>query len=206
MSEKPKTVPWPYKLFFVFHLLMITLWCMPAGNPDIMSGRITGRIDQQFYAWNDKNIRFKSPSRNYLISTGLWQYWDMFSPNPLAVDSYLDVRVVFDDQTIMLWPYPRMANMALPDRYFHERFRKNFERTGMDNNRVLWPAFCQKIALDAYRTRGKMPIEVTLITRYRNVGPPQNDPNNTKFGSKEFYRHIVETGAIRAVAGEIKPK
>ncbi len=198
MTEAPKTVPWPYKLFFIFHALIIFLWSLPQ-SPEVVSPEIgLGRPQDKLYRINDQFVR-NGPPRNYMLATGLWQYWDMFSPNPLSVDSYIDCRIVFENGMATLWPYPRMANLNLYDKYLQERFRKNVERVGEPQNNFLWEPFCQRVALEAFKSRNLIPIEVTIIKRYRQIGPPQNDPKPDQYEEQTLYIHSVDTGQFVSV-------
>src|SRR4051812_8909092 len=100
MAEK--RVAWWVKAFVAFHVLAITAWTLPlapkeyrseGGKPPKTPLDISTKSVPDFFTsvaeygkyglllGNQKYLK-DSPVQFYLLSTGFWQYWDMFSPNP----------------------------------------------------------------------------------------------------------------------------
>jgi hypothetical protein len=113
---------WKYvavNLFLLFHILAISCWALPLNNPMISS--------------------FRNLVRPYFIWSGLFQSWDMFSPDPKRVNSYLEAIVIYEDGTSTLWSFPRMELLSGNERYVKERYRKFEENLQNDQYSGLWP-------------------------------------------------------------------
>lgn len=149
--------------------------------------------DQLLYA-NDQLVRV-SPLKYYLMSTGFWQYWDMFAPDPLATDYYLVGDVEFVDGTRKEGYYPRLAAMPIPERYISERYRKYLERAGNRNNRFLWSPMAQQIAKVAERVEGKPVRSVTLVKYLRRTPPPGNPL--LPFGRAPYHTEFITQGEVK---------
>lgn len=87
--------------FLLFHILAISCWALPLNNPLISS--------------------FRYLIRPYFIWSGLFQSWDMFSPDPKRVNSYLEAIVIYKDGSSTLWSFPRMELLSPNERYAKER-------------------------------------------------------------------------------------
>jgi hypothetical protein len=190
--EKDKrTIPWWLKAFFWWHVYAMAAWSLPLPPAAILRG--TEQFSLQSLASNPGawalagNLWVKQnpwlPLKWYMRSTGLWQYWDMFAPNPMSDDIWLDSVVAFQDGTEKVQPYPRMADLGLVDKYFQERFRKyadRFYRTGSSAKRT---AFGQRMALLAATDRSNLPVSVVIrlhIRRVQRFGVPTPDGYETE--------------------------
>jgi hypothetical protein len=130
--------------FLIFHLIAIVGWSIPLANPLAEAS--------------------KSFVRPYMIWSGLFQSWDMFSPAPKAVNSYLEAIVLYRDGNTRIWKFPRMEQLGLMDRYLRERYRKFAENLQEDKNASLWPDAARFIA-----TRNNdrpVPVRMVFLVRY----------------------------------------
>src|SRR5882762_5427021 len=107
MSEAaPKKSVNPFlKAYVLFHMAVILSWALPKPAPAIANG--ASHFSDFMLAWNEE-WKYKSPTKYYLLSTGLWQYWDMFSPNPSNLDIWWDSIVTYRSGKEAVVPYPRM--------------------------------------------------------------------------------------------------
>src|SRR5258708_36244472 len=106
-------------MFLIFHILAIACWCIPIGSPLIPL--------------------CKDLVRPYLLWSGLFQSWDMFSPNPKSANDYLEALILCKDGSTQLWSFPRMELLGLSERYFKERYRKFEEILQKGENSELRP-------------------------------------------------------------------
>jgi hypothetical protein len=128
----------------------------------------------------------------YLYSTGFWQYWNMFSPNPANVDVYMDALVTYQDGTQMQFEYPVMQHLSVWERYFKERYRKFVENVHPDRFAYKWPSVAQAIAYQSYKGDGNLPKIVTLRRHFKTVlGPDEvQDPEYKEYS---FFTYMVDT-------------
>lgn len=185
------TVHWAVKVWLAFHLFMMVAWSLPMGNPEVRLGeKPAGTFDRLWIA-NDQYVR-ESPLNNYMTRTGLWQYWDMFAPNPLSVDYYIDAVVQHADGTLTENNFPRIATMPMWQKYPYERFRKFTERLHPRENQFLWPDAAYRVALHEATDPKNPPVKVTLMFYFRQVGPPGNDPDVDRYIPQTLYVLVVD--------------
>lgn len=193
MEEKAKAAgaPWWLKVFFWWHVYAMTAWSLPMPPPAIQNG--TEQFSLQSLAaypgaWTlALNAAIKSspwlPLRWYMRTTGLWQFWDMFAPNPMRDDLWLDSVVQFQDGTEAVQPYPRMAELGLVDKYFQERFRKYADRFYRSTSNGKRAAFGQRMAYLAAKDPRNLPVSVSIrlhLRRIRDFGTPTPDGYQTQ--------------------------
>src|ERR1700753_1394277 len=131
--------------FLLFHILAISCWALPLNNPLITS--------------------FRTFVRPYFIWSGLFQSWDMFSPDPKRVNSYLEAIVIYKDGSSTLWSFPRMELLSANQRYVRERYRKFEENLQNDQYSGLWPDAARYIArLNNQKT--SPPKTIMLVVRW----------------------------------------
>lgn len=139
-------------VFLLFHLAAITSWCLPINSL---------LID-----------RWKQVIRPYMLWAGLYQAWDMFAPDPVKLNSYVEAEITFDDGSTRVWSIPRMNEIGYVDRYFKERYRKfSTEYLRMDSHSALWPDAARYIAR-VNRNPSKRPIAVRLIRYWSEINAP----------------------------------
>ena len=118
---------------------------------------------------NDRYVK-DSPLKFYLLFTGFWQYWDMFSPNPASIDFYGTATITYKNGDKKLYTFPRMFTLGIPQKYVSERYRKFYERAHTEADNWEWPTFAQRVALVNYKDLSNPPVTV-LLTRHWYVVP-----------------------------------
>ena len=182
------------KLFVILHVVGITVWALPNPRRPIMLGSVEPFGPEWLLYYNFKIVK-QSPLRYYLVTTGAWQYWDMFSPNPSSVDIWGDAEVIYQDGTVKHYPYWRMKALPIPVKYFKERFRKFFERAGSDDYKYAWGPFAQRVALDMDTMPGNPPFRVKLYRHWQTLDSRKPPP--TSYASKMYYEHLVDQDALK---------
>jgi hypothetical protein len=164
--------------FLIFHILAITCWCSPITTPLTVAAR---------------NL-----VRPYLIWSGLFQSWDMFSPDPKSKNIYLEAVVIYKDGSTELWPFPRMEMLSLTQRYFRERYRKFEENLGNDAYSDLRPDAARHIAR-LENNRPSPPQKVMLVVRWTDIIPPRagNSYDRGPWGVEIFYTYDVQPGDLQ---------
>lgn len=205
--EQKKTVHPVVQGAVLLHLLLVVSWTLPRVPDDIQSGEVTltpqtsvTRAGDWLLVGNDR-FRWETPGvKQYMLSTGFWQYWDMFAPNPANVDFWLDTVVTYEDGTERVVPYPRMKTMSIPEKFFNERFRKFTERVNPDEFAWKWPTFAQRMALIAY-TDPANPPKIVVLRRHFMVFPHMSQPKPTEYTTYAFFSHVVDQERLRKDKG-----
>jgi hypothetical protein len=112
--------------FIVFHLIVIICAALPIDPAPIVE--IRGLL------WP------------YVLWTGLFQRWDMFAPDPPTINSYIKAVVIDQDRHIHVWPFPRMEELPLGERFQKERYRKFADVLPQPQMAPLWPYVARRIA------------------------------------------------------------
>lgn len=196
-SSPPRTVRWPVKAWFCFHVVWITLYCLPQPAPAVREGRAQGSLSEQFLAWSERTTK-SGVMKHYMLSTGMWQYWDMFAPDPLSLDYYVQAQIQFESGEVVTEDFPRVYTLPIPAKYPAERHRKFIERAHLEENLFLWPPLAQWMAQRAWDTHRKTPYAVRLVLRRRQIPKPQ--PNfvwDAPFEEVPFYDHMVDLETLR---------
>ena len=185
-----KTVSVWVKLFVLFHVFAITVYALPNPPTAIREHRIEPGGSEWLLYWNDVYLKNSPPVALYTKTTGLWQYWDMFAPNPTHTDTWGDAEVIYRNGSVKRYAYPRIFELPLWKKFVSERYRKFFERVGNDDNPFLWPSFSLRIALINDDPKNP-PVQVKLYRHVRQVAPPGQwqDPH---YKSYMFYSYSVD--------------
>ncbi len=148
---------WLVNAFIAFHVACIASWSVPAPlQPALVR------------AWN----ALVAP---YMLRTGLWQGWDMFAPNPLAINIDVDADVTYRDGRHGTWVFPRMQELSYWERYRQERYRKWRERVRLDAYALIWPDTARFVARLAARPGA--PVDLVALTRHwAEIPPPVGSP------------------------------
>lgn len=140
-------------VFIIFHAVVFAAWTAPLNFPLI-----------------DK---FRALVRPYMIYTGLFQAWNMFAPDPLRLNSYLEAEVRFANGEIKLWQEPRMDQLGLIGKYYKERYRKYMnEHLRLDEQADLWPDAARHIARMYDTDKSNPPMSVRLVRHWSEMLPP----------------------------------
>lgn len=158
--------------FLIFHILAIACWCLPINSALILECR-----------------EFLRP---YFLWSGLFQSWDMFSPNPKSVNSYLEALVIYKDGSTENWTFPRVQLLDFTERYYRERYRKYEENLVEPEHAAMWPDAARYIAR-LHRNAPAAPQTVMLIVRWSNI--VQRDDGTferTPWDAHVFYSYTVK--------------
>jgi hypothetical protein len=194
-----RTVKWPIKVAVLSYLAVTLWWCLPdaqfndEGKP---ATTLDAALSQSF-----TTVRSK-PIQTFYTTTGLWQYWDMFAPNPLSQDWWFDAEVTLQDGTKTIVTYPRMANLPIHKKYLHERFVKYGERVQTQQFEYLWPAWATWLAREAYTDQNNPPVTVQIRKHYRWIPDPDKDRTPREFRQEVVYEHLVNPQDLGAFTRE----
>jgi hypothetical protein len=205
-----KNAPAWVKVLVVFHVCCITIWSCPKPDNAIMEGKVSpygfGWIrywDQKYLkgdpelnppAWDVQAVC--DPVQLYLFTTGAWQYWDMFSPNPADTDWYGDAVVHYKDGTHRVYQYPRMALLPIPEKYLKERYRKFYERAHDDNYQYLFPLFGLRVALLNYSNPSNPPVQVDLRRHWLTIAAP-GKPQDKNYSQYTYFTYEVDQKLLK---------
>ena len=197
-EERKIRVHWAVKLFVLVHVVLVFTWSMPnltgEKNDAFLAQPIEEQIKQPIDMWVVYNhIHVKNSSTvtsPYLISTGLWQSWNMFAPNPSDTDVYIEATIKYEDGTEEIRSFYRIYDMPIPQKYVFERYRKYREYLSDDYYRWKWPQTAMRMALEARRETGKEP-ELVVLTRYWNRTESPDEEQSDEYNAYDFYRRYV---------------
>lgn len=171
----------------------------PEEKTEIPKGTPVEQFSSALLVWNRDILRYPSlsnPLTWYVESSGVWQYWDMFAPNPASVDIWFDAQVTFKDGTIATFKYPRMKTLPIPEKYFRERYRKYLERLTVDNYAWKWPHTGYWVAKESWKDPSNPPVKIELVRHWKNIlPPPAKTPED--YSQFTFYTLIVDENRLR---------
>jgi hypothetical protein len=209
LAPRKKVSAW-IKVFVVLHIIAITSWAMPGAPPNLVNGKEQLGIDRsspQHFLQSvgrdisdgtllvNQNYGKNSPLKFYLLFTGFWQYWDMFSPNPSSIDFYGSASITYRNGTKSLYTFPRMYTMGIPQKYVSERYRKFYERAHLEKNSWLWPTFAQRVALINDTDPNNPPVQVVLTRHWMVVAEP-GKPQQKDYHSYDYYTYMVDQNKL----------
>jgi len=200
------------KAFVALHIVCITIWALPNPRREYMNeteklGLRKDNLIQSLSQTATEGTLFlnwkylkRSPLMYYPLSTGFWQYWDMFAPNPAAIDLYLEADVTFQDGKKIRFHYPRIYTMPIPLKYVKERYRKFYENVNTDDQGYIRPAVAQRIALESFDDPRNPPVEVVLIRNFDKIEGPGERQDPT-YQSVAFFTYRVDLAKLRRDKG-----
>jgi hypothetical protein len=139
--------------FIIFHLVAIACWAIP------IHIRVTSAV--------------KEFVRPYFVWSGLFQTWDMFSPQPKSGNVYLEAVILYRDGTSELWTFPRMEQLNFRERYFKERYRKYEEILNSDDYFALRPDAARYLA--RMKSTPANPVQSVILVARSSEIIPRND-------------------------------
>jgi len=162
--------------FLIFHLVVITCWCVPLPIP------FAGLV--------------KELARPYLLWSGMFQSWDMFAPSPKTINSYVEAMVFFKNGHTKKWAFPRMEQLSFTDRYYKERYRKYVENLKEDNNSAIWADAAREIA--RLNSTPAAPVRMVFLIRYwSNIIPRDDDTiEPPAWDGHVFFAYNVQPGDL----------
>jgi hypothetical protein len=162
--------------FLIFHIVVISIWAIPFGG-----------------ALSTDCRDFVRP---YLRWSGLFQAWDMFSPSPKSVNSYIEAVVIYKDDSSETWTFPRMEQLSFTERYFKERYRKFEEALPDTNYSLLWPDAARYVARMKSSTANPV-VTVMLVDWWARIPPAFNsDGVKTTRDANVFFTYQVQPGDL----------
>jgi hypothetical protein len=153
--------------FIVFHLYIMAIWGLPGST-------------FRYY--------FTKPIADYVIWSGLWHSWDMFSPDPLTINFTLQAEITYQNGASKVWTFPRMEKLGYWERYQKERYRKWRERVRIDIYSAIWDDTARYIAR-LNDTPTNHPVQVTLIRYWEPIPVPAMVPRRSTFRD---YQPMIE--------------
>ena len=196
---KKAVSPW-IKAAVLFHVVAIVAWSLPRPRAAIINDRSQAFGSDNLLLWGN-DLRGLAPITVYCQTTGSWQYWDMFAPDPSNTDFWADAVVELRDGTKEIVSYPRIYALNLGDKYMKERFRKFFERAGDQNHAYLWPTFAIQMARKASHSADNPPVAVTLQRHSLRITPP-HQAQPTEYTVERYFRYALRPGDLER--GEIR--
>jgi len=171
---------WQYitiNVFLIFHILAIACWTLPTSNTFVLTWR--------------------NAIRPYMVWSGLFQSWDMFSPVPKVTNAYMEAVVIFTDGSTSMWSFPRMELLSLNERYSQERYRKFVEVLLDGRNSTLWPDVARYIARMP-DIRMHDPQKILLVVRWSDI-VAHDDGTFTRspWDAHVFYSYDVKPGDVQ---------
>lgn len=168
--------------FIALHLAAIWAWCLPDG-----------------FALRRALTR---PIAPYVVGVGLWQGWDMFSPNPRAVNIRVGAEVELADGAVLPYEFPQMDRLGFWRRYQKERFRKwANDNLRLDKNPDLWQPAAKWVAR-LHEKPGAEVAKVRLWRRWWDIPPPRASGRLGRLepperDRKEFMFYELDRGKAR---------
>jgi hypothetical protein len=159
-------------VFLGFHVVAITLWCIPIDSPVIPL--------------------CKQLIRPYFLWSGLFQSWDMFAPTPKSANSYLEAVLIYEDGSRKTWAFPRMDQLGLTDKYFKERYRKFTESLVREENEPLLVDAARYIA--RLNSSPNMPVKTVVLVQNYSYIVPRPDGS---YVPEPWQKHILLGYGVR---------
>ncbi len=191
-----RTVPVWIKLLVGLHVFAVTVWALPQPADAVRAGRVQPAGTGWLLFWNSRYLKELRPVQAYVLSTGTWQYWDMFAPDPSNTDWYCAADVTYKDGTTKAVPYPRMNDLPIPMKYVKERYRKFFERAHNRDLSAMWPPFAQTMAHLGYTDPNNPPMVVRLKALSLRIADP-GQRQSTKYDVEEYFDYAVDQAQLR---------
>lgn len=159
--------------FIGFHVLAIAIWSIPLHAPLLP--------------------QLKNVIKPYFLWSGLFQSWDMFSPAPWNINSYVEAIVVYKDGSRKPWAFPRMEKLSLKQRFLKERYRKFTEALQRDENDALWADVARRIA--RLNSTPENPVKtVILVQEWSPIVPSADDV----YHQQPWDQHILYGYGVRS--------
>lgn len=141
-------------------------------------------------------------ARGPLLFLGLWQSWDMFSPDPRTEDICVEVVSVDRDGRRRAWMLTDMVALDYIDRWRKDRWRKYCnDHLRLDASRHLWQPFAAS-CVRRLRAEGHDPVRIEIVRWWRPCDPAvrpelRADVRRTPWGSYTFFAEPVATETPR---------
>jgi hypothetical protein len=155
-------------IFISFHLVAITSVALPV---DFAPVEVVREYVRPYFLW-----------------AGLFQRWDMFAPDPPAINSYIRTVVISHDRHMRVWSFPRMEELGFGERYRKERYRKFSDVLPQPQMALLWPDVARHVAGQFDSQTGS--IDKVLLIEFQSEIRPGLAPD-PPFTPSIFYEDYV---------------
>lgn len=198
-APRERTAAWWIKLLVLFHVFCICVWACPKPAKEFTDGTIKPRwydVNDQIRLFADNHLKTLSVVPVYLFTTGTWQYWDMFAPEPANIDFYGDAVVTYRDGTKATWDLPRMEKLPIQIKFLKERYRKYFERAHDDKFQYLFQPLCERIAELCDKYPDNPPVRVAVYRHWIKISDPgQVQPK--QYDGFNYYTGEIDLKQLR---------
>jgi hypothetical protein len=163
--------------FLVFHLATIFCWALPLNSRLVTSAR---PLIAPYMAWS-----------------GLAQGWNLFAPNPLAINNRMEAEITYRDGQTGLWKFPRPQDFGYLKRYTLERQHK-FGFDSLENNTFAYlrPDAARYIARLNNTVGDNPPVTVSLVSYQSKIAPPGSGLPEP-WTRKVLYTYSVKAGDLK---------
>lgn len=163
--------------FLAFHLLMILCWAMPV-NSRLVS--VTRAVIAPYMMWS-----------------GLAQGWNLFAPNPLALNTRVEAEITYRDGQTGTWKFPLPQNLGYVKRYMIERQHKfAFDSLLNDKFKTLRPDAARYIARLNNTKKDDPPVSIELVSYRSQIAPP-NSGKPEPWTRLVVYTYSVQSGDLQ---------
>ncbi len=125
--------------------------------------------------------------------SGLWQYWDLFSPTPIQVDGWITIPATFEDGRLLDLRTGSPPDDALQHVQFGpwirwEKFEENvFNWTYEPILRAWGATYCRQYNVIEARPLGERLARLQIVYRYKRSVPPGAPP--TPYTNDVLWTH-----------------
>jgi hypothetical protein len=199
--------PWVVA-FVIYHIAVTFLGALPKPNQQVLDGTAVGKGGDWLLAYNHNHVKNFPLVYGYLDTTGFWQYWDMFAPDPSQVDFWGDAEVIYADGTMVVYKYPRVYEAGYVEKYFIERYRKFFERVHPEQYSFIWPYFAQRVALLNADDPKNPPVKLFLRRHFQDLQGTHKIPEKPlpEYQMFRYFEYSVDQIALHQAKGWKMPK
>ncbi len=135
--------------------LIVALYCMSA---------FSFSVPEEFFP---PKPFFTAVGSRALVTVNLWQYWDMFAPNPRSDDVKIEVSYETKSGQRVEFYLTDMLSMPYGERWQKERWRKYFnDHLRVDQEKHLWLPYA-KYAASQLQLQGVETKKICLIRHWR---------------------------------------
>lgn len=189
---RPGRLPLWALIPIALHVAAITIWTTPPPPEGVRLGRYPAQGIDVLLLANRKALQPLPGIGDYLRISGMWQYWDMFAPNPSRSDIVVGAVVRRRSGKEEEREFVRIAKLDTVRKYLKERYRKFGERIAYGGAGMTLIPVCAAAARDAWRANpNDPPVEVELV-RYEKAIPPPGVTDRSGEAATIFYRWAVD--------------
>jgi hypothetical protein len=132
----------------------------------------------------------------YMRWSGLFQSWDMFAPDPQAVNSYVKAVLITRDRRMQVWSFPRMEELSFGERLRKERYRKFVEVLPQQQFAPLWPDVAKHLAR-SLNNQADPPDKILLIQFQSDIRPGAEESSDPVPRPSVFYEDYLQPGDLQ---------